>query len=589
MLVLGTLWPQFWDELTGRPDRRRRSACSGAELLAGHDITVPSAFTPAQLRRTQPGGRPAAGVAAGPAPDGQVTQFLAGVPALLARYRNAPPAARALIDAAMDARRLGSAAALPHALLEAAAPGYLTDDQWDALGEDWLEQALAYAAAPCHGVRGPLTRIRPRPASRASGSRAGQYPADGRPAAHCTGSRTTSTSTAARAAAPVPPAGILGRRRRSRRAHDQAVLADAAYGRGLYRDAAQLYKNAVSGNLSAALYLADLSGGLRTDPALRTGPPPTPPSTTRTAWPGSWGACGRRARTSRPPRCWPVTRPPTPPSATRTAWPDCWTACGRRARTSRPLPWPAGPPPTPPTTTRPRWPGCWTACGRRARTSRPLPWPAGPPPTPPTATRTAWPTCWTACGGAGAESSRPPRCWPAVPAAHAALSDPYGVASLLDSLREAGADEQAAALLARGPAAQAALSDPYGVASLLDSLREAGADEQAAALLARDPAAHVSLGDEYGVSSLRDSLREAGADEQATALLTRDPVSLGDPAAVASLLDSLMWVGADEQAAALLARSGRPRPPWRHGRRGQPAGQPAAGGRGRAGRRAAGP
>ena len=44
----------------------------------------------------------------------------------------------------------------PQAFLEAAAPGYLTDADWDALGEDWLEQALAYTAVPCKGARGPL-------------------------------------------------------------------------------------------------------------------------------------------------------------------------------------------------------------------------------------------------------------------------------------------------------------------------------------------------------------------------------------------------------------------------------------------------
>ena len=60
---------------------------------------------------------------------------------------------------------------------------------------------------------------------------------------------------------------------------------------------------------------------------------------------------------------------------------------------------------------------------------------------------------------------------------------------LLDSLREAGAHDQAAALLARDPAAHAALDNPGGVANLLDSLREAGAHEQAAALTARLPAA----------------------------------------------------------------------------------------------------
>ena len=41
--------------------------------------------------------------------------------------------------------------------------------------------------------------------------------------------------------------------------------------------------------------------------------------------------------------------------------------------------------------------------------------------------------------------------------------------------------------------------------------REAGAQDQAAALLARDPAAHVALDDPEGVAWLLGSLREAGA------------------------------------------------------------------------------
>ena len=139
-------------------------------------------------------------------------------------------------------------------------------------------------------------------------------------------------------------------------------------------------------------------------------------------------------------------------------------------------------------------------------------------------------------------------------AAHIALDDPGGVARLLDSLREAGAPEQAAALLRRDPAAHVALDDPYAVARLLDSLRAAGAPEQAAALLRRDPAAHVALDDPYAVARLLDSLRAAGAPEQAAALLRRDPaahVALDDPYAVARLLDSLRAAGAPEQAAAL--------------------------------------
>jgi hypothetical protein len=65
----------------------------------------------------------------------------------------------------MDARRLGMGIGLPQVFLEAAAPRYLTGAEWDAEGDDWLAQALAYTAVPCKGVRGPLTRIRPHPDS----------------------------------------------------------------------------------------------------------------------------------------------------------------------------------------------------------------------------------------------------------------------------------------------------------------------------------------------------------------------------------------------------------------------------------------
>ena len=148
VLVLATLWPQFWDGLTARPEGGADPHNNARELLAGHDITVPAAFTAAQLQRLGEAGDARLAQAAAGAQDGQVIQFLAGAPELLARYRNAPPAAKALIHAAMDARRLGMGPALPQAFLAAAAPGYLTGAEWDALGEDWLEQALAYAAVP---------------------------------------------------------------------------------------------------------------------------------------------------------------------------------------------------------------------------------------------------------------------------------------------------------------------------------------------------------------------------------------------------------------------------------------------------------
>ena len=137
---------------------------------------MPAAFTAAQLQRLSQAGDARLAQAAAGAQDGQVIQFLAGAPDLLARYRNAPPAAKALIHAAMDARRLGTGIALPRAFLAAATPppGYLTDTEWDALDDDWLEQALRYTAKDARGVRRPLTRIRARPArpgTTGSGSR----------------------------------------------------------------------------------------------------------------------------------------------------------------------------------------------------------------------------------------------------------------------------------------------------------------------------------------------------------------------------------------------------------------------------------
>ena len=220
VLVLATLWPQFWDTLTARPAGGDDRHAQARDLLAGHDIAVPAALTPAQVRQLTGAEDPRLALAAAAArEDGQVIQFLAGAPELLARYRNAPPAAAALIDAAMDARRLGMGAGLPQAFLEAAAPGYLTDAEWDALGEDWLEQALAYTAVPCKGARGPLTRIRPRPArprrprprgpARQHGCRRGAaVPARGLPGPARPGAPRQ----------PDPPGGVLVRRRRARRA-----------------------------------------------------------------------------------------------------------------------------------------------------------------------------------------------------------------------------------------------------------------------------------------------------------------------------------------------------------------------------------
>ena len=109
------------------------------------------------------------------------------------------------------------------------------------------------------------------------------------------------------------------------------------------------------------------------------------------------------------------------------------------------------------------------------------------------------------------------------PAAHVSLDDPVGVASLLYSLRAAGAQDQFAALADRA-AAHAPLDNPHAMASLLGSLRRAGAYEQAPTLAYRPPAYAIRADPDPMTELLTElltELREAGAHEQATALTAR--------------------------------------------------------------------
>ncbi|MFF9409886.1 hypothetical protein ACF1B0_30835 [Streptomyces anandii] len=166
VLVLGTLWPEYWEVLTTTPSPGADDPHAQARaLLTSHGIPVPDAFTSASMEalRAVAATDPRLAQARDHAEDRLITQYLAGAPALLERYLLAPTGARTVLHAAMDARRLEHGPLLSHALLEAAAPGYLTDAQWSVLGEDWLEQALAYSTVPCQGARALLRRVRSRP------------------------------------------------------------------------------------------------------------------------------------------------------------------------------------------------------------------------------------------------------------------------------------------------------------------------------------------------------------------------------------------------------------------------------------------
>ncbi|MFF0341640.1 hypothetical protein [Kribbella sp. NPDC004875] len=249
VLVLGSIWHQHWDELTAVPGTGPDPYAQARQLVKAKDIPAPAAFTPDELKavHTAGDGDPRLAEALARAEQGQITQYLAGGPALLERYRTAPDAARGLIEAAMDARRLGHGDELPLAVLEAAVPGYLTDLQWDALPDNWQQRAWDYVTdrEACRGTRSPLYRRR---------SRGGQ-PADEQPS-YRLADYLEQHGRETRRTMPVPAAlweAFIDFGARD----DLTTLAAAALDRGLMRDACRCYVAAVrAGQRRAAWSLA---------------------------------------------------------------------------------------------------------------------------------------------------------------------------------------------------------------------------------------------------------------------------------------------------------------------------------------------
>ncbi len=179
VLVLGTLWPEYANTYTappfsGGPDPHSQVR----ELLAGRTLTVPDVFDEDALRTAttlaNAGDQLLADALTRARTHGRLTQDLAGAPELLRRFEQGAPAARALLEAAMDARRLGVGPHLPQAFLTDAAADYLTDHDWDQLTEGWAAADGAYAdlARPVHGKQAPLRHVNTRPRPRPPGDTA---------------------------------------------------------------------------------------------------------------------------------------------------------------------------------------------------------------------------------------------------------------------------------------------------------------------------------------------------------------------------------------------------------------------------------
>lgn len=162
VLVLGTCWHEYQQPMTRAPGTTDETEERRA-FLANRWIPVPSRFTEDQVASlfTMPGPSDERLCQAARSAEGRhITQYLAGGPALQERYANASPTARAVLEAAMDARRFGYGLELAAGFLEEAATDYLTELELDLAPEDWFARALHYLSEPCRSVRGPLSPVR---------------------------------------------------------------------------------------------------------------------------------------------------------------------------------------------------------------------------------------------------------------------------------------------------------------------------------------------------------------------------------------------------------------------------------------------
>ncbi|MER6359866.1 hypothetical protein [Kitasatospora sp. NPDC001527] len=157
--IVLTLWPAYHRQLTATPPPGQ-DACPHARALIGSHppIHVPDTFSTRAMHDLSARSKLDASLAAAEmaSPSGAITQTLAAGPELVDYYEQAGTApacfGKAIITAAMDARRLGGGPLVSARFLEQAAVGYLTPDQRKEARPDWFAAALGYTRFKVKGV-----------------------------------------------------------------------------------------------------------------------------------------------------------------------------------------------------------------------------------------------------------------------------------------------------------------------------------------------------------------------------------------------------------------------------------------------------
>jgi TPR repeat protein len=168
VVVIATLWPVHWNEIDFAEEKDSGESRARARRLLERAIRlpVPDSFDRVDLLHAAAEGRADPRIAAAVrdcGPGGQVTQVLAAGPALTDFYDDADAFTKAVVNAAMDARRLGYTGLVPAGFLWGAAGGYLSGEHRAGPPSDWFATAVRRCTAKAHGAVAPLTPVRTRP------------------------------------------------------------------------------------------------------------------------------------------------------------------------------------------------------------------------------------------------------------------------------------------------------------------------------------------------------------------------------------------------------------------------------------------
>ncbi|WP_284743918.1 hypothetical protein [Amycolatopsis sp. RTGN1] len=162
VVLAATRWPGEHNKRVALPEKGRSDPYANDRRLLGlaDVVQVPDAFSAHERRRAEElAGTDRRIRVALETPDAGFTQVMAGGPDLIRHWNQAPAYAKAVITAALDARRVGAHSPLTRDYLADAAPGHLDDRDVATASPDWLDDALNYATKLLHGATAALTPV----------------------------------------------------------------------------------------------------------------------------------------------------------------------------------------------------------------------------------------------------------------------------------------------------------------------------------------------------------------------------------------------------------------------------------------------